>query len=84
VPDDDPALEAAVQAALAAGIAYQRGAREAVWFSPSVNQVRAMIRAQFDRAEAAEAKLARIKTLCDEQWPPWRIWDILDGEEATR
>ena len=54
----DDRLEAAVDAALAVGITHQRGAREAVWASPSRDQVRAMIRAQFDRAEAAEARAA--------------------------
>ena len=37
--------EQAVDAALAAHIAYQRGATQAVWMSPGREQVRAMIEA---------------------------------------
>lgn len=54
---DDP-FEMAVDAAQAAVIAYQKDAREALWHSPARGQVAATIRAQYDRAEAAEARLA--------------------------
>jgi hypothetical protein len=54
----DDRLEAAVDDAMAAVIAWQKQAREALWASPSRNQVRETIRAQWERAEAAEAKLA--------------------------
>ena len=56
---EDP-FEAAVTAAMADGLAYKKQAREALWASPSRGQVAAVIRAQYDRAETAEAKLAAI------------------------
>jgi hypothetical protein len=53
--------EQAVDAAMAALIARQREARDVVWASPSRDQVRAMIRGQWERAEAAEARLAEVR-----------------------
>jgi hypothetical protein len=52
-------LDDAINDAMRAIVDHQAKAREAVWASPSRSQVRATIQAQFDRAEAAEAKLAR-------------------------
>lgn len=59
---EDP-FEAAVGEAYTAAIAYQRKAREAVWFSPSRKQIAATIRPQYDRAVAAEAKLGEIRAV---------------------
>lgn len=53
-------LEAAVNAAFAAVLAWQKEAREALWRLPSRRQVEATIRAQYDRAEALQAKLDEI------------------------
>lgn len=58
MPDE---LESAVNAAFAAVLAWQREAREALWRAPSRRQVEATIRAQFERAEAAEAQLAEVR-----------------------
>ena len=54
-------MESAVNDAFTAVIAWQREAREALWRAPSRRQVEATIRAQFDRAEAAEALLAEVR-----------------------
>ena len=54
-------LEAAATRAYAAVIAHQREAREELWRAPSHRQVQATIREQYDRAQAAEAKLAEIR-----------------------
>lgn len=56
-------MESAVNAAFAAVLAWQAEAREALWRAPSRRQVEATIRAQFERAEAAEAQLAEIRTV---------------------
>ncbi len=56
-------MESAVNAAFTAVIAWQREAREALWRAPSRRQVEATIRAQFDRAEAAEARLAEVREI---------------------
>lgn len=53
--------ESAVNDAYAAVIAWQREAQEALWRAPSRRQVEATIRAQFDRAEAAEARLLELE-----------------------
>ena len=61
---EDP-FEAAVDAAIDADIArmrdMRRGDRPLVWQSPSRDQVAAMIRPWFDRAVAAEAKVAELR-----------------------
>lgn len=57
-------LAAAVSAAYAALTGYQERAGEVVWPSPSRGAVEAMVRAQFARAEAAEAKLAAVAEHC--------------------
>ena len=54
-------MESAVNDAFTAVIAWQREAREALWRAPSRRQVEATIRAQFDRAEAAGARLAEVR-----------------------
>lgn len=54
-------LEAATDAAMAAVIAWQKDARQALWMSPGRDQVRATIQAQYDRAERAEARLDEIR-----------------------
>lgn len=65
VPDEPESatgsMESAVNAAFAAVIAWQKEAREALWRAPSRRQVEATIRAQFERAEAAEATLAEVR-----------------------
>ena len=64
-PEAAGSLETAVNAAFAAAIAWQREAREALWRAPSRRQVEATIRAQFERAEAAEARLAEVRQTVD-------------------
>lgn len=54
-------MESAVNAAFVAVLAWQAEAREALWRAPSRRQVEATIRAQFERAEAAEAALAEVR-----------------------
>lgn len=65
MPDAERRLEAATDDAMTAVIAWQKEAREAPWTSPSRNQVRETIRAQFDRAERAEARLDEIRSTLD-------------------
>jgi hypothetical protein len=68
-PSDAAVRDAAV-AALKAEVEYARAARQAVWSAPSQAQVERLIRsawpavatAERERAEAAEAKLAAIRT----------------------
>jgi hypothetical protein len=54
-------MESAVNAAFVAVLEWQAEAREALWRAPSRRQVEATIRAQFERAEAAEAQLAEVR-----------------------
>ena len=84
-PEAAGSLESAVNAAFAAAIAWQREAREALWRAPSRRQVEATIRAQFERAEAAEAKLAAITDACRSIPSPIanRILAVIGSEEGA-
>lgn len=78
-------LEAAVDAAFAASNAWGNRSRQVVFVSPSKDQVRATIRAEFDRAEAAEARLEEIRQLIT-TFPRQRVCgtDALEAFEGIR
>ena len=56
-------LEAAVDAASAASNAWTYRSRSMTFLAPSKEQVGVMIRPEFDRAEAAEARLAEVRAV---------------------
>ena len=85
----EPVTEAMVDAAITAAVEYQRGAREAVWASPSRGQVRAMLegaaRAGQERGDEEEADREPLGRIVRETWVGWALEqpDVADHPSWT-